>query len=406
MRQDIDRLMEERNLDAAVLSGYVQGNPNMAYMLRGADVSGGIVIKKRGETPCFLYSPIERDEARATGMTLINQAKYDYVAILRKTGDPLAARVELYRRVLAELDVQGEVGFYGMADQGASFLFLQALDQALPGVKVRGEYVNGLFDVARATKDAEEVDRIRQVGRLTGEVIAETVAFMRRHRVREETLLLDDGSPLTIGVVKNEIRRLLAERGLEDPEGVIFAIGHDGGVPHSKGNPGDPIKLGQPIVYDLFPRRHGGYFFDCTRTISLGYAAPEVRQVYQDVSDCVDAVVDAIAVGVEARILQQTACSFFEQRGYKTVASDPQAEEGYVHSISHGLGLAVHEEPHFSDVPSNTQTLQPGHVFTVEPGLYYPERGYGVRIEDVIWIDEQGVVHNLTELPRELVVEL
>jgi Xaa-Pro aminopeptidase len=109
---------------------------------------------------------------------------------------------------------------------------------------------------------------------------------------------------------------------------------------------------------------------------------------------------------VEAKRLQQITCEFFEERGYTTIATDPKTEEGYVHSIGHGLGLAVHEEPFFSDVPSNTQVLEAGHVFTVEPGLYYPERGYGVRIEDVVWIDEQGKVINLTELPYELVVEM
>jgi Xaa-Pro aminopeptidase len=70
------------------------------------------------------------------------------------------------------------------------------------------------------------------------------------------------------------------------------------------------------------------------------------------------------------------------------------------------LGLAVHEEPSFSDNPTNTDVLEPGHIFTCEPGLYYPERGYGMRIEDVIWIDEEGSVHNLTDFPKDLVIEI
>ena len=99
-------------------------------------------------------------------------------------------------------------------------------------------------------------------------------------------------------------------------------------------------------------------------------------------------------------------CDFFEDRGHPTIATNTKTEEGYVHSLGHGLGLAVHEEPRFSDVPSNTDVLKPGHVFTVEPGLYYPERGYGIRIEDVIWIAPDGVIHNLTDFPKELVVNL
>ena len=70
------------------------------------------------------------------------------------------------------------------------------------------------------------------------------------------------------------------------------------------------------------------------------------------------------------------------------------------------MGLAIHEEPSFSGAPSNTRTIQPGHVFTVKPGVYYPSRGYGIRIEDVVWVDDEGAVHNLTDLPYELVVEM
>jgi Xaa-Pro aminopeptidase len=263
-----------------------------------------------------------------------------------------------------------------------------------------------LLDVARATKDADEVARIREVARLTCEVVEETLAFLRRHRVKDETLVTDDGIPLTVGQVKDYVYQLMARRRLESPEGFIFAIGRDAGVPHSQGRPDDPIRLGQTIVYDIFPRRAGGYYFDLTRTFCLGYAPPEVERVYRDVADCLDAVIAEVRVGVEVRRLQQVACAFFAERGYPTIAENPETGGGFNHLIGHGLGLAIHEEPVFTDVPSNTRTLQPGHVFTVEPGLYDPDKGYGVRLEDVVWIDEEGQVHNLTPLPKELVVEI
>ncbi|MGD1992818.1 MAG: Xaa-Pro peptidase family protein [Anaerolineae bacterium] len=406
MKQDLDHLMEERGLDAAVVMGHTYGNPSLAYMLNGADVSQGVVVKRRGEAPLFIHSPIEREEAVATQMTLVNSKKYDLHGIMQEIEDPLEARVEYYRRIFADLDVEGQVGFYGVEDRGYAYVLLKALDAGLPGVSVYGEVERSLFEEARATKDRDEVERIRQAGRLTSEVIQATVDFMRRHPVEDETLVMADGSPLTVGVVKEHILQLLAERRMEDPGGVIFAIGRDAGVPHNKGRADAPIRLGQTIIYDLFPRLAGGYFFDCTRTFCLGYAPPEVAEVHQQVKDCVDAVIAASQVGVETRRLQQITCQFFEELGHPTVGSDRQTDEGYVHSIGHGLGLAIHEEPFFSDVPSNTRTLQPGHVFTVEPGLYYPDRGYGVRIEDVVWIDEDGQAQNLAELSKELVVEM
>ncbi|HID90081.1 MAG TPA: aminopeptidase P family protein [Anaerolineae bacterium] len=406
MRKDLDRLMEKRGLDALVVSGSTYGNPSLVYLLKGADVSQGIVVKKRGEEAVFIHATIERDEARATGLPLIDIARYGFVEILKEKGNRLAATVELYRRIFADLEVRGRVGFYGADDPGRAYVFLRALDDALSDIEVVGEYERSVLTVARETKDADEIAQIQEIAQQTCEVMAATVEYLRRHRVRDGVLVTDDGAPLTVGSVKQHILRLLAGRRLEDPEGMIFAIGHDAGVPHSKGRPDDPIRLGQTIVYDLFPRRPRGYFFDVTRTFCLGYAPPEVERAYRDVADCLDAVVAEAGVGVEARRLQQVACAFLEERGHPSIAGDPQVKEGFVHLIGHGLGLSIHESPSFYDVPTNGQTLQPGHVFTVEPGVYYPDRGYGVRLEDVIWIDEEGEVHNLTDLPKRLVVEM
>ncbi|MCP4537034.1 MAG: aminopeptidase P family protein [Chloroflexi bacterium] len=407
MKQDLDRLMEERELDAAVITGKLYGNPAMYYMVNGADVLGGYVIKKRGEKPVLVHSPIERQGAAASGLVTVSMNKYDFMSIIRQTGDRLTAVVELYRRIFADLGVSGKVGFYGNGDLGRSWKMLNALNAQLENVEVYGDFDITLIDAARATKDADEAERIREIGRRTCEIVNCTVEFLKSHRVKDEVLIQTDGTALTIGRVHKEINRFIAEQELEDPEGFIFAIGGDAGVPHSKGRAEDVIALGKTIVYDIFPcEAGGGYFFDMTRTFCLGYAPPAVEKAYQDVYDCVEKLVAAYAVGEEARSYQQMTCEFFESRGYATVASDPKTEEGYVHSIGHGLGLAVHEEPSFGNVPTNTDVLQPGHVFTVEPGLYYPERGYGIRIEDVIWIAPDGAIHNLTDFPKELVIEV
>jgi len=407
VKRDLDHLMEERGLDAILVAGKVHGNPAMYYMTNGAGLTGGRVLKKRGEEPVLLCSPIEREEAAASGLVVVNMARYDIMGILRQTDDRVAAIVELYRRIFADLEVSGRVGFYGMADQGGAWVVLNALDAQLEGIEVYGEFDVTLIDVARATKDDAEVGRVREVGRRTCEIVARTIEFLQAHRVQGEVLIQADGTPLTIGRVHEEVNRLIAERRLEDPEGFIFSIGRDAGIPHSKGRAEDVVALGKTIVFDIFPcEAGGGYFFDLTRTFCLGYAPPEVERAYQDVYECVEALVAAYEAGVEARRYQQMTCDFFERRGHPTVATDSRTEVGYVHSVGHGLGLAVHEEPRFSNVPSNTDVLRPGHIFTCEPGLYYPDRGFGIRIEDVIWIDPDGAVHNLTDFPKELVIEV
>jgi Xaa-Pro aminopeptidase len=399
--------MEKRDLDAFVVTGKAHGNPAMTYMTNGANLTQAWIIQRRGEEPILLCSPIERDEAASSGLTVVTFNKYDHLSILRENEDQLAASVELYKRVFADLGVRGRVGFYGKADSGRAWTLLNTLNAQLENVTVYGDFETTLIDEARATKDATEAARIKEMGRHTTTIVGRTIEFLRAHQAKEELLLQGNGKPLTIGRVHEEISRFLAEERLEDPEGFIFSIGRDAGVPHSKGRAEDVVALGQTIVFDIFPRESGsGYFFDMTRTFCLGYAPPEVEDAYQVVKQCTDMLIDAYAVGQEARRYQQMTCEFFEERGHPTIASDSKTKEGYVHSVGHGLGLAIHEEPRFSDNPSNTDVLRPGHVFTCEPGLYYPEQGYGIRIEDVIWIDDEGGVHNLTGFPKELVIEI
>ncbi len=165
------------------------------------------------------------------------------------------------------------------------------------------------------------------------------------------------------------------------------------------------MEANKPIVFDIFPRpAGGGYHFDMTRTWCVGEPTERVRRLYQDVYECYERVTAALRAGVRCSDLQRMACEFFEARGHPTVGSDPTTQVGYVHSLGHGLGLDVHEEPRLSDHPGNDAVLQPGSVVTVEPGLYYPDEQVGVRLEDVWAIGPDGQATNLGGFPMDLVV--
>ncbi len=90
--------------------------------------------------------------------------------------------------------------------------------------------------------------------------------------------------------------------------------------------------------------------------------------------------------------------------GHPTVLSDPQTERGYVHSLGHGVGLDVHEAPYLSNAESNRDELQPGAVFTLEPGLYYPDRKMGVRLENTLWMRPDGTAAVVAPYPLDLVL--
>ena len=115
----------------------------------------------------------------------MNTSKYDFVTILRDSGDRLTATVEFYRRIFADEGVTGRVGFYGLADQGRSWVLLNALDSQLDDIEVCAEFDVTLIDAARATKDAAEVERISEVGRRTCAIAADTIEFLRAHGVLE-----------------------------------------------------------------------------------------------------------------------------------------------------------------------------------------------------------------------------
>jgi Xaa-Pro aminopeptidase len=99
-------------------------------------------------------------------------------------------------------------------------------------------------------------------------------------------------------------------------------------------------------------------------------------------------------------------CGYFEQRGHETIGTTYPLEEGNIHSLGHGVGLEVHEDPRFPALQDRGDVLRPGMAFTIEPGLYYPSRGFGVRIEDTYYLAPDGSFESLTPFPKDLVIPL
>jgi len=163
------------------------------------------------------------------------------------------------------------------------------------------------------------------------------------------------------------------------------------------------------VVLDLFPRQNGGgYFFDITRSFCIGHAPQEALKLYQEVLSAQQKAIAAIEPGMDGCDLQELVCDYFEGLGHPTIRSHPGTTEGYVHNLGHGVGLEIHEHPFFrlQDTPEEINRLQPGSIFTIEPGLYYPERGMGIRLEDVLYLNGKGKAKILAPFKKFPVLEL
>lgn len=409
MKSDLDGLMQETGLDALLVTGPRAHNPALAYFTGPAHLTSADLLKRHGQPPILFCRSMERDEAARTGLETKSVDDYRPLELLDQAGGNTALqRAMLYHRMFAEFAVEGRLAVAGRADLGAGWETLQHLSKLRPDLEIVGAVdADDVLTRARATKDEGEVDRIRQMGRVTTHVVADVANFLTAHRARNGVLINQHDEALTIGEVKRRINLWLAMRGAENPEGTIFAIGRDAGVPHSAGSDGAPVETGKAIVFDLFPcEAGGGYFYDFTRTWCLGHAPDEVQSVYEDVKAVQQEMLAGLRAGTLFREYQRRTCEAFEARGHPTVQGTPQTTDGYVHSLGHGVGLAVHEKPFAGYTEHNTDPLQPGSVVTVEPGLYYPERGFGVRIEDTVWIRPDGTPEILAEYPRDLLLKV
>lgn len=410
MKKDLDRLMRESQIDAIFIVGAAQHNPSMVYFSGRAHVSQAELIKVMGKEPILYFaSAMEREEAAKTGLVSQSIEIYQPKKLLEQAkGDVILARALRYQQMLIDQGVsQGRMAVYGISDAGIAYSVFSTLSRLMPEIEILSEADHTLLGQARMTKDAREIQEIKRMGEITVEVVGLTAEFLTSHKVKDGLLLKDNGEALRIGDVKRQINLWLAERGAENPHGTVFAMGRDAGIPHSSGEDQTALELGKPIVFDIFPcQEQGGYYYDFTRTWCLGFAPDEVSALYEDVKNVYQSVVSSLQVDGLCSSYQKRVCELFEALGHPTVQSNPTTEEGYVHSLGHGVGLQIHERPWFGTNATEKDILAVGSVFTIEPGLYYPSRGMGVRLEDTYVVNPDGRIEPLVSYPMDLVLPI
>lgn len=233
---------------------------------------------------------------------------------------------------------------------------------------------NGVVEELRMVKDAQEVASIREACGIADAAFRHIQLFLQ-----PEAVELDVAMELEFYMRRQGARRPAFES--------IVASGEHSAMPHAEVSerrfqPGDFVTLD-------FGAEVNGYCSDITRTVVIGKATPEQRRLYEVVLEAQLRAIDAIKPGVKGADVDAIARQVITDAGYG---------DYFIHSLGHSLGLSVHDGPGLGQ--KSEVVLEPGMVFTVEPGIYIEGFG-GVRIEDDVLVTEAGV-ELLTHSPKHL----
>ena len=233
-----------------------------------------------------------------------------------------------------------------------------------------------LVDELRSAKDADELDAMRQAQRITDETFTAILDFLRPGLTEKE---------VAARLVYEMLRRG-AEKVSFDP---IVAAGPNGSKPHAI--PGDRVIENGMFVTMDFGCIYGSYCSDMTRTVAVGQPTDEMVKVYNTVLESQLAGIAAAKAGIPGKEIDAAARKVIEEAGYGKYFS---------HGFGHSLGLEIHESPN-ANAAENT-IMPVGAVISAEPGIYLPGE-YGVRIEDVLILNEDGC-EIITASPKHLIV--
>lgn len=253
---------------------------------------------------------------------------------------------------------------------------LHELQKQFSSVTFETEKLDGEIDLLRAVKSDEECEKIIKAQRIAEKAFSLLLPKVAVGKTERELSLELDYTMLKLGA-----------QGLSFE--TIAVSGKNGSMPH--GIPSDKkIESGDFVTFD-FGAIYKDYHSDMTRTVAVGEISDKQRDVYETVLKAQKRAIDAVAAGKSCFDIDKIARDIIEEKGYGKY---------FGHGLGHGVGVEIHEFPTVS--PRSQTVLEPGHVITIEPGIYIPGE-FGVRIEDMIYVTENGG-KNLTNCPKELTI--
>ena len=324
-------------------------NLTNVYYLTGFDSSNAaLLVQPGGEATLFTDFRYVEEAQAVEGVEVVLTKR----AMMVDVGERLSGKVQFEADVLPYLEWQR------LSKGGAKLIA-----------------TSGLVDGLRALKDKDELAKIARAAKIADRGLEALTAETWVGRSERELAW--------------RLRELLHAHGADDLAfDSIVASGENGALPHA--HPTDRIIETRTLVTIDWGARVDGYYSDCTRTFSTGSPPDRLRAAYDA---CLAAQVRACE-GIRAGMTGVEA---------DALAREPITSAGFGgnfgHGLGHGVGLQVHEAPRLST--ESTDTLEAGHVVTIEPGIYLPGVG-GVRIEDLAVVGDEGV-ELLTSFPKTLI---
>ena len=315
------------------------------------------LVVRPGNEPLLLVPQLERPRAGDSPAGNLME-----IAIWRDEEDAYQA----VRRILPDS------GTFGVSDRMWA-LHVLGLQAVAPEAKLVP--ASRVLAKLRPRKDPGEISLLSRAARSADE------AF---NRITREGLA---GRPEKD--VARSLRQHLVDTGSDEALFWIVGSGPNGASPHHE--PGDrAIRTGETVVLD-FGGRVSGYCSDITRTVAVGQPSSEAQEVHAMVRRAQEASLRAVKPGVPAEEVDAAARRVIEEAGYG---------DAFIHRTGHGIGLEEHEPPYI--VQGNTEPLEAGMTFSIEPGIYLQGR-FGVRIEDIVAVTDDGAMR-LNHAPRDLTV--
>ena len=355
MKERLDKLrarLEQESVDALLIS-----TPENRRYLSGFTGSAGYLI----------VSPT--DAVLATDFRYVEQAG-------RQSPDFRVHRIRGAQGWLQEILQEQHIKRVGFESQNLTFAqhqgIVKSIEENAADAGISLIATSGLVEELRAFKDLDEMAVLTRAIEIADQAFQQVSPTIREGDTEKDVAWR----------IEKAVRELGAEAISFD---TIVAAGPNAALPHHQ--PSDtPIKAGEPVIIDM-GARYQGYCSDLSRTLCLGQPDDTFRKVYDTVLGAQLTAIAIVQKGMTGQDADGLARTVIEEAGYG---------ENFGHSLGHGVGLAVHENPGVG--PSSTGVLEEGMAFTIEPGIYISGWG-GVRIEDVVVL-ENGKARVISKAPK------